>query len=408
MHQQLTPFLSQKIRFFSFLAMILLVFVHGYNLNERYLQPFTFVNEPLTFTTFTEYFLANGLFRFRIPLLFIISGYLLAMNDTRPYKELMKKKFKTLMVPYFLWSIIGLGTAVALSYWSITSESVQAAHLQPVQKPFADYTAGDWLSAILWPTSFQLWFIRCLFVYNLLYPVLRSGLSKLPWLLFTLFTLMWLGTIGFVVIEGEGLLFFSLGIWLYKGRKNISYQHSRISLALMAAGLMFLAALKTWLAFEGLKLIDWIPLTITLMLFHKAVIALGLLVAWFSMDALVTYFMKRRWFANLTDFSFMIYALHVPLVTYLIDPVFHLLQPFQHYRFITFIFLPIALIAFSIVTGMFLRNVTPSLYALLTGNRGLRHQSYQETEMMQPEVVVATATYTDKRPASSESPTLVS
>jgi fucose 4-O-acetylase-like acetyltransferase len=408
MQQQLTPFLSQKIRFFSFLAMILLVFVHGYNLNERYLQPFTLVNEPLTFTTFTEYFLANGLFRFRIPLLFIISGYLLAMNDERPYMELLKKKFKTLMVPYFLWSTIGLGTAVALSYWSLTSEAVQAAHLQPVQKPFADYTAGDWLSAILWPTSFQLWFIRCLFVYNLLYPVLRSGLSKIPWLLFSLFTLMWLGTIGFVVIEGEGLLFFSLGIWLYKRRKNISYQPSKIFLVVMATDFILLTVLKTWLAFEGLTFMDWIPLTITLMLLHKAVIALGLLVAWFSMDAVVTYFMKRRWFANLTDFSFMIYALHVPLVTYLIDPVFHLLQPFQHYRFITFIFLPIALIAFSIVTGMFLRNVTPSLYALLTGNRGLRHQSYQETEMMQPEVVVATATYTDKRPASSESPTLVS
>jgi len=408
MQQQLTPFLSQKIRFFSFLAMILLVFVHGYNLNERYLQPFTLVNEPLTFTTFTEYFLANGLFRFRIPLLFIISGYLLAMNDERPYKELLKKKFKTLMVPYFLWSTIGLGTAVALSYWSITSEAVQAAHLQPVQKPFADYTAGDWLSAILWPTSFQLWFIRCLFVYNLLYPVLRSGLSKIPWLLFSLFTLMWLATIGFVVIEGEGLLFFSLGIWLYKRRKNISYQPSKIFLVVMATDFILLTILKTWLAFEGLTFMDWIPLTITLMLLHKAVIALGLLVAWFSMDAVVTYFMKRRWFSNLTDFSFMIYALHVPLVTYLIDPVFHLLQPFQHYRFITFIFLPIALIAFSIVTGMFLRNVTPSLYALLTGNRGLRHQSYQEMEMMQPEVVVATATYTDKRPASSESPTLVS
>jgi fucose 4-O-acetylase-like acetyltransferase len=330
------------------------------------------------------------------------------MNDERPYMELLKKKFKTLMVPYFLWSTIGLGTAVALSYWSLTSEAVQAAHLQPVQKPFADYTAGDWLSAILWPTSFQLWFIRCLFVYNLLYPVLRSGLSKIPWLLFSLFTLMWLGTIGFVVIEGEGLLFFSLGIWLYKRRKNISYQPSKIFLVVMATDFILLTVLKTWLAFEGLTFMDWIPLTITLMLLHKAVIALGLLVAWFSMDAVVTYFMKRRWFANLTDFSFMIYALHVPLVTYLIDPVFHLLQPFQHYRFITFIFLPIALIAFSIVTGMFLRNVTPSLYALLTGNRGLRHQSYQETEMMQPEVVVATATYTDKRPASSESPTLVS
>ena len=65
---------SKKFKFFSFLSMVLLVYVHGYNLQNSYLQPFSTVHEPLTVTTFTEYFLANGLFRFRIPMLFIISG----------------------------------------------------------------------------------------------------------------------------------------------------------------------------------------------------------------------------------------------------------------------------------------------------------------------------------------------
>lgn len=72
---------SRKFRFFSFLSMILLVYVHGYNLNDAYLQPFTLVQEPFTFTAFFEYLTANGLFRFRIPLLFVISGYLFALQD---------------------------------------------------------------------------------------------------------------------------------------------------------------------------------------------------------------------------------------------------------------------------------------------------------------------------------------
>src|SRR5664279_250273 len=76
---------SQKMKFWVFASMIMLLFVHGYNLNERYLQPYSIVNDQLTFTSFTEYFLSNGLFRFFVPMLFSISGYLYAIHDARPY-----------------------------------------------------------------------------------------------------------------------------------------------------------------------------------------------------------------------------------------------------------------------------------------------------------------------------------
>ncbi|HEX8462350.1 MAG TPA: hypothetical protein VF623_13005, partial [Segetibacter sp.] len=69
-------FLSRKFRFYSFVSIVLLCFVHGYNLQERYLMPYSMVREPLTITTYVEYFFANGVLRFRIPLLFAISGYI--------------------------------------------------------------------------------------------------------------------------------------------------------------------------------------------------------------------------------------------------------------------------------------------------------------------------------------------
>ena len=44
---RLDSFLSQKLRFWSLVAMVLLVYVHAYNLHPRYLQPWTSVEEPL-------------------------------------------------------------------------------------------------------------------------------------------------------------------------------------------------------------------------------------------------------------------------------------------------------------------------------------------------------------------------
>ena len=76
-------FTSQKFKFWVFASMIMLLFVHSYNLNERYLRPFSIVREQLTFDSFLQYFLSNGLFRFFIPILFSISGYLYATQDAR-------------------------------------------------------------------------------------------------------------------------------------------------------------------------------------------------------------------------------------------------------------------------------------------------------------------------------------
>ncbi len=358
--------------------MVLLVFVHGYNLNNRYLQPFTPVEEAMSANAFAQYFFANGIFRFRIPMLFIISGYLFALHDDQPHKVRIRKRLRTVLLPYFIWSIIGLLIAVVLSQWSATREAVYQTRLQPVNKPFETYTFGNWVSAVLWPTSYQLWFLRCLFVYNLLYPLLLKGISKMPVVLFTVFTLMWLSTFGIVLIEGEGLLFFTLGIWLCKKQLDIEHPPHWLNLPVCAIVFITAAAAKTWLAFKGLHSIGTSVFPM-LILLHKLVVFTGLAVVWFGCDRLVRYFMRRKWFIGLSAFSFMIYALHVPLVTYLIDPFFSLVNNFRHYRMVTFIFLPLLLIAFCIAVGWLLRKTFPKVYGVLTGGRGFNPFTKQET-----------------------------
>lgn len=50
--------------------MVLLVYVHAFNLQPRYLQPMTLVEAPATWDNVMQYLFANGLLRFRIPILF--------------------------------------------------------------------------------------------------------------------------------------------------------------------------------------------------------------------------------------------------------------------------------------------------------------------------------------------------
>ncbi|RYY99673.1 MAG: acyltransferase [Chitinophagaceae bacterium] len=382
MQTMLRPEWSRKMRFFSFISMLLLVYVHGYDLNDRYLQPFSYVDEPMTATAFFEHLTANGLFRFRIPMLFAISGYLLALGDDKGYFKTIRKRFRTLAVPYFIWSALGLLVAWGLYQLPAMREVVFNAHLQPTYnssaqtfRRFEEFTGNDWLRSFLVPTSYQLWFLRSLFMLNLIYPLLRWGLQKSAPVLFVLATVFWLLTpaIGVPFVESEGMLPFCLGIWLCKRGKDLSVPPRWFAMRIFLPLFLLVVFGKTWLAFHMRGLVPAeVPGRLTVMFLYKVTVALGFLIAWYGGTRVAEAAMRRPWFVKLSAYSFIIYALHVPLLTYLIDPVHALLQPFPYYRILTYGLLPLCIIAGCIGVGALLRRTLPGVYGLLTGDRGLK------------------------------------
>lgn len=371
----LSPFLSQKFRFWSFVSMFLLVFVHGYNLELRYLQPWTTPHEPLTLTSFTEYLLANGLFRFRIPILFIISGYLYALHDATPNKQRIGKRLRSLVIPYLFWSAFGIALSYIFELFPYTNHLVTSSHVMQIDNTRVTVHEYHWYEILVrWiflPVSYQLWFIRVLLIYNLAYPLIKWCIMNRTAriVLFSLATLMWLATAGFILFEGEGLLFFALGVWIQKTDFNIT-SASRWTRPLPWAIIFILCAfVKTYLAFAGMELIgDSVFPIITLL--HKLTVFSGLIACWFGLDRIVKWCMSREWFVWLSAFSFIIYVMHAPLVAILVNGMFEWLDYRQGYRIITFVLLPLLVIAMSITIGVMLRKVSPKLYGLLTGGRG--------------------------------------
>jgi fucose 4-O-acetylase-like acetyltransferase len=373
---KLTPFLSNKFKFWAFVSMVLLVFVHGYNLNLRYLQPWTTPDEPLTVTTFIEYLFANGLFRFRIPMLFIISGYLYALHDQTPNNERLGKRVRTLLVPYLIWSALGIALVYAFELFPYTRQLVIDSHVVQIDNERMQVHQYHWYETIacwlFFPVSYQLWFIRVLLFYNIAYPAIRWCVihQQWRWVFFGFVTLLWLSTAGFIIAEGEGLLFFSLGVWIQK--TNFSIKSPARWLKPFPWMVIFLsfAMIKTVLAFKG---VDWLGSSVhpIITLLHKFTVVSGLVACWFGLDKCVVWFMKQNWFVWLTSFSFIIYATHAPLVAILINGMFQWLNFVNGYRLIAFALLPMAIIVGSVAIGGVLRTFTPKFYSLLTGGRGV-------------------------------------
>ena len=119
-----------------------------------------------TFTTFWILSVANGLLRFRIPLLFIISGCIFPCRTPRLRwrQDRSKRSATLLMIPFFIWS----ADAVADDIYLATISPLQPAmrflesRLDPVQWSNWPYSAfSHWHpQAMASAPVFQLWFIQ--------------------------------------------------------------------------------------------------------------------------------------------------------------------------------------------------------------------------------------------------------
>lgn len=364
-------FLSQKFRFYSFISIALLLYVHGYNLHQAYLTPYSTVREPLTITTFTEYFLANGALRFRIPMLFIISGYIFALQNDRRYVQLVKRRFITLIIPFLIWSAVGIAVTWLWQQFPVTAQAVKDAQVDQLGD-IRLYAEIGW-SGILYrwlvkPVSFQLWFIRSLFIYNLLYPVIKRAVTKFPVVWFSLVFLFWHTVYSFYFIEGMGLFFFSFGIWVNK--YNYPIHKKPVWFSYYVSWLFYLgvSVIKTFMAFELHPAEPATPYILYAL--QDVSVVSGILAIWFGGDSIVKWCMSLKWFMWASKFSFIIFALHVPLINYVTRLTFIYCHNIPDYRLLTYIIVPIFILMFCIAIGAFLRSVSPKVYRVATGGRG--------------------------------------
>ncbi|UOQ98463.1 acyltransferase [Hymenobacter sp. 5317J-9] len=370
----LDPFLSHKLKFWSLMAMVLLIYVHAYNLHPRYLQPFTPVQEPLSVGTWLQYFLANGVLRFRIPILFAISGYLFARHEgTAPHAQRVKRRLRTLGLPFLLWSLMWLGVLWALEQFPLTKQAVIDAEISPFwpRQLLSQYSSAELVQRwLLVPAPFQLWFLRSLLVCNLAYPWLRTAIARRPAIYFGVAALLWFFMVPLPLVEGDGLLFFGLGVWLALRDKDVLTRPAWLRLWLMVGLWLGTAAVKTWLAFHAGPPFS-LPVALTMLALHRVGEISGMLVAWFGLNGVVRGCMARGWFRWLTGFSFMIYVLHVPLVNYATEVVLRYGRGVPHLHLLTYLLLPLLVVVVSVGVGALLRWAVPGVYAVLTGGRGL-------------------------------------
>jgi len=345
--------------------MIFLVFVHGYTLESKLKTASDLIGEPMNFTSFFEMLVVNSFLRFRIPLLMIISGYLMAKSTHDSHISLIRSRFKSLIVPFFLISIISI-IFVFLLETLIYPNSTTAIWDTRVDLLG---TKGLLVRIFVNPFAYQLWYIKFLFLLVLLFPVLKFLANRIPKLFLIVLFLMWVfGEESSLLIHAKFSIFFVIGIFLFDKKIDILnkpkwFRTSHFLILFILVGLF-----KTYISFKGVEIMGAKAVLANSILLDLNILT-GILLSWFGINTILYKIENIKWYTRATGYGFFIYAFHAPLINLLNSPSLVLTRDLFANRLLVFLFLPIVVIAFCILLHEFVKTLFPQFFRLLTGAR---------------------------------------
>lgn len=209
---KLSPRCSQTIDFMRFPLIVGIVMIHCH-----------LESDSLPVGSYIIDLFSGGFCRACVPLFFIISGYLFFRDSTfdkTMYISQLRKRVKTVLVPYLLWNLLALVWHVILSRGAIASKIPTDNIFKFLQYVFWDQLGAPctfYYEPPTTPVDYPLWYLRDLIVMSILSPlfyVLLKG-RKGIWILGALIVCFVAGRGPHISgLEPVAVVFFGLGAYL--------------------------------------------------------------------------------------------------------------------------------------------------------------------------------------------------
>lgn len=148
---EMSPKVSNKIYYLYFILTFMILSIHSLKIDN-------FVNANEFSINFNRFF--NILFNMGVSTFFVLSAFLFYYkDDSLNYFEVILKKIKTLIIPYFLWNIIACPLKILKDYIIMRKLNIDVANI------FVGLLNSEWNQV--------LWFLRVLFAYIMIFPLIK-------------------------------------------------------------------------------------------------------------------------------------------------------------------------------------------------------------------------------------------
>lgn len=341
---------SRKVTIVSFILAIFVMYIHAKN--TAY---YSFDGVDATPIYTLNQILSETFGRIGVPFFFIQSGYWMFRFDIQKadisvWKQKLKKKIRTLIIPYLLWNAYGIVVFMILT--NLPGRPFYINEGQTVDFSLQTLYAG----LILSKYNFPYWFMRDLIMITVLSPILALLLRKriiagIAWFFLLILTLF---NMNVPLFQTSSLfLFFMGGILSIYFREFWETESSGIKQIILYTVLLILLAICKWKDIPHISTLYMISAPI---LFWKICDVLAL---FHLFDREPLWFMKQ---------SFFIYSAHVFPVEGL-SSIFSRINQSMLWICVTYVLNPMIALLILYIVARFLYSKVPAFYNLICGNR---------------------------------------
>ena len=347
---------SRRIDILKVWLALMVVFIHSYSEGMAFTTGNIQLDVP-DWLHIVKYVVSQSISRCAVPAFFTISAVLLYRKEFT-WKENLKKKIKTLIIPYlilntfwicFLWLIQQIewvktffpDSALVISEWDIFG----------FVNAYMGYTG--------YPLLYPLWFVRDLFVLNILAKLIKKIIDKYPMTIMCILLLVWIFNVptGVFCIGTQAICFFSFGYYIVKYDIRLSIV-DKIHNFIMSSFYFILIALdvitRDWGNIHGI--------------IHQFCILVGICF-WYRCTTKIYNSVWEKKLLIISKYSFFVYIFHEMSLTVLkkIGMMFLPRTPF--FQVVQYLAIPIIIFICCIIAGEFLEKYVPKVYSLLTGKQ---------------------------------------
>lgn len=351
---------SKRITSLRFLLIVLVIFIHN-NYTAENLAGSNVIFNQSTFGKYLQLFISNGIANCAVPVFFMISSFLQFVKE-HTYTTILRKKARSLFLPFMLWPILNILFFVILK---LASEKLFPSMIDnPGSMKFFEWTFKDWFKCFFGYVGngnlylFQFWFLRDLIVLTIFSPLLK--LLEKEFSYFFLFVCF-----AFYICDVKLFLFGSQSLFYYVA--GLFWAHGKFDLIKISDGIKWKAGIPVFLFMFWFNCLFR---NFSSVLLSFTTLTSCFLILKFSLLLI----QKEKIYGileKLSAYSFFLFAIHEPTLRMLVRTVWLKFLPMKNAALCLAEYFGVTLVL--VVTGTFagfiLKKICPAFFSILNGGR---------------------------------------